>query len=74
MWAVAKFKDWKFYRAFDRAPIKRIGQNMRTATYVKEVNGNLYVVDNPLFIASDMEVLEPKPMNSRRVAGRKAKR
>jgi hypothetical protein len=47
MWAVSRFKDWKFYRAFDRAPIKRLGNG-----YVKEVQGNLYAVD--------IEVIQPK--------------
>lgn len=40
MWAVSKFKDWKFKRAFDRAPIMRLGE-----IFVKEVYGNLYAVD-----------------------------
>jgi hypothetical protein len=38
-WAVSKYRDWKFYRDFDRAPIKRLGE-----IFVKEVQGNLYAV------------------------------
>ena len=55
MWAVSRFKDWKFKRAFERAPVKRLGD-----MYVKDVQGNLYAVDKPLFVASDMEVIPPK--------------
>jgi hypothetical protein len=39
MRVVSRYKDWKFYREFDRAPIKRLGE-----IFVKEVQGNLYVV------------------------------
>jgi len=54
----AKWSDYKWRRAFERAPIKRIGENQRTATYVKEVMGGIYVVDKPLFVRSDMEVIK----------------
>lgn len=46
-WVVSCFRDWKFYRDFDRAPIKMLG-----AMYVKEVQGNLYAVD--------IEVIPPR--------------
>jgi hypothetical protein len=55
MWIRARVSDWLFYRAFDRAPVKRLGNG-----YVKEVKGNLYAVDKPLFIPSDMETIPPK--------------
>lgn len=40
MWAVSKWNNWKFQRAFRLAPIKLLGD-----MYVKEVYGNLYAVD-----------------------------
>lgn len=40
IWLRGKLSDWKFHRAFERAPIKKLG-----AIYVKEVMGNLYAVD-----------------------------
>jgi hypothetical protein len=39
MWAVSRYRDWKFYREFKAAPIKRLGD-----IFVKEVQGNLYAV------------------------------
>lgn len=38
-WIVSRFRDWKFKRAFDRAPVKLLG-----TLHVKEVMGNLYAV------------------------------
>ena len=40
LWIKAKIVNALFNKAFRLAPIKRVG-----ACYVKEVQGNLYVVD-----------------------------
>jgi hypothetical protein len=42
-WLKAHFNNWLFARAFKRAPAKRLGE-----IWVKEVQGNLYAVDQPL--------------------------
>jgi hypothetical protein len=45
-WTVrGSINRWRFNRAFAKAPIKLLGPD----TYVKEVWGNLYVVDAPWF-------------------------
>ena len=51
MWVRGKLSDWKFRRAFERAPIKKLGD-----MYVKEVLSNLYAVD--------IEVIPPKVNNA----------
>lgn len=38
-----KLNNWLFARAFKRAPAKRLGE-----IWVKEVQGNLYAVNQPL--------------------------
>ena len=46
-WVLGKIKDFLFYQAYKRAPIKQLGD-----IHVKEVQGNLYMVD--------IEVIPPK--------------
>lgn len=44
-WALTgAINRWRFNRAFNKAPVRLLGND----TWVKEVWGNLYVVDMPL--------------------------
>jgi hypothetical protein len=50
-------KVWAY--RFENAPIKKLGRGRwPNDVYVKEIDGNLYMVERPLLIPSDIEIIE----------------